>query len=220
MFKRRDTRSWLRVVVEAVYPRGGWRRAASYVMHRLRRLPDPPHKIARGIAAGVFVCFTPYFGLHFFMAAFLTFLMQGNIVASLLATFFGNPLTFPIIAAISLELGQWMLGTPDFGPPSEVFTEFGRASTELWHNITSLFTHDVAHWDRLGRFFWQVMWPYTVGGIIPGLIAAVICYMLALPAVEAYQRRRVNKVKERYLARQQAIEAAQAADREAERQEP
>jgi hypothetical protein len=43
--------------------RGRKRRAGpgprSYVMHRLRRLPDPPHKIARGIAAGVFVSFTP-----------------------------------------------------------------------------------------------------------------------------------------------------------------
>ena len=100
MFKRRETRSWLRAIAEFFYPRGGWRRAASYVGHRLRRLPDPPHRIARGIAAGVFVCFTPFFGLHFFMAAILAFLMQGNIVAALLATFFGNPLTFPFIAAI------------------------------------------------------------------------------------------------------------------------
>ena len=115
MFKRRDPKTWLRTFVEFIYPRGGWKRAASYVGHRLRRLPDPPHRIARGIAAGVFVCFTPYFGFHFFLAAGLAWVMQGNVVAALLATFFGNPLTFPIIAAISLELGQWMLGTPFSG---------------------------------------------------------------------------------------------------------
>ena len=203
MFKRRDPRTWLRTIAEFFYPRGGWRRAASYIGHRLRRLPDPPHRIARGIAAGVFVCFTPYFGFHFFLAAGLAFVMQGNVVAALLATFFGNPLTFPIIAAISLELGQWMLGAPNVGPMPDVFAAFGRASAELWHNITAIFTSDVAHWDRLSRFFWRVMWPYTVGGIIPGVFVSVGCYMLALPAVTAYQRRRVAKLKARYERRVQ-----------------
>ena len=135
------------------------------------------------------------------MAAILAFLMQGNIVAALLATFFGNPLTFPFIAAISLELGQWMLGAPNVGPLPDVFAEFGRASAELWHNINAMFNSDVAHWDRLGRFFWRIMWPYTAGGIVPGVITAVICYMLARPAVAAYQRRRVSKLKKRYEKR-------------------
>ncbi|WP_326973167.1 DUF2062 domain-containing protein [Candidatus Rhodobacter oscarellae] len=188
-------------MAEFFYPRGGWRRAASYIVHRLRRLPDPPHKIARGIAAGVFVCFTPFFGFHFFLAAGLAFVMQGNILASLLATFFGNPLTFPIIAAISLELGQWMLGTPGVGPLPDVFADFGRASAELWHNFQALFTSESAHWDRLGRFFWRVMWPYTVGGLVPGVIAGVAAYLLARPAVAAYQRRRISRLKARYERR-------------------
>lgn len=201
VFKRRKARTWLQAVVQIVYPRGGWRRAASYVVHRLRRLPDPPHKIARGVAAGVFVCFTPYFGFHFFMAVMLAYAMQANLVASLLATFFGNPLTFPIIAAICLEMGQWMLGTPNVGPLSEVFAGFGRASAELWHNVTAIFTAEEAHWNFMADFFWRVMWPYTVGGIIPGIVTAIAAYTLTLPAVRAYQRRRVSKLKARYAAR-------------------
>lgn len=170
-------------------------------MHRLRRLPDPPHKIARGVAAGVFVCFTPYFGLHFALAAGLAAMMQGNMLAALLATFFGNPLTFPFIAAVCLELGQWMLGTPNVGPLPEVFAGFGRASAELWHNFMALFTPEVARWDRLGDFFWRVMWPYTIGGIVPGIFAAIAAYGLALPAVKAYQRRRIANLKRRYETR-------------------
>jgi uncharacterized protein (DUF2062 family) len=174
-------------------------------MHRLRRLPDPPHKIARGVAAGVFVCFTPFFGLHFLLAAALAFVMEGNIVASLLATFFGNPLTFPLIAAVCLELGQWMLNTPNVGPLPEVFAGFGQASAELWHNITVPFTGELAHWDRLGDFFWRVMWPYTVGGIVPGVFISVGAYALTLPAVRAYQRRRIAKLKKRYDAKRSAV---------------
>ena len=128
------------MLADWVYPKGGWGRAISYVLHRLRRLPDPPHRIARGVAAGVFVCYTPFFGLHFFLAAFLAFLMQGNIVAALLATFFGNPVTFPLIAAACLELGNWMLGT-DYGLPLPmVFDAFTQATSQLWENFLAIFS--------------------------------------------------------------------------------
>ena len=48
VFKRRDRRSIWQILQETVYPRGGWARAASYISHRVRRLPDPPARIARG----------------------------------------------------------------------------------------------------------------------------------------------------------------------------
>ena len=215
MFKRRDTRSWLHVIGRVFYPKGGWGRAVSYVVHRLRRLPDPPHKIARGVAAGVFVCFTPFFGFHFFLAAGLAYVMQGNILAALLSTFFGNPITFPIIAAVSLEFGNWMLGIENGVPLQRVFGEFSRASVELWQNATAIFTSDVAHWTNLGNFFWRIAWPYTVGGIIPGIITAIAMYMLARPAVSAYQNRRIKKLKARFEKRKLALEKADA-DRESD----
>ncbi|MEO0916105.1 MAG: DUF2062 domain-containing protein, partial [Pseudomonadota bacterium] len=109
VFKRRTPRTYFELVSESFYPRGGWRRASQYVVHRLRRLPDPAHKISRGIAAGVFTSFTPFFGLHFIFSAALAWIMRANILAALLATFVGNPLTFPIIAAISMEIGSFIL---------------------------------------------------------------------------------------------------------------
>ncbi|MDJ0628071.1 MAG: DUF2062 domain-containing protein [Rhodobacter sp.] len=211
VFKRRTPRTWLQFIGAGFYPRGGWRRAVEYVVHRLRRLPDPPHKIARGVAAGVFVCFTPFFGFHFVLSAILAFIMQGNILASLLATFFGNPLTFPLIAALSLELGSWMLGVPGGVPLPEVFGAFSQASVELWRNFTAIFTPEVAHWDSLRVFFWRVFWPYTVGGLVPGTFAGVAAYMLALPAVRAYQNRRVKKLKERFEKRRTALKRAEVA---------
>ena len=97
-------------MVDSLWPRGGWSRAFHYVKHRMRRLPDSPERIARGIFAGVFASFTPFYGFHFFIAAGLAFLLRGNIVAGLMATFFGNPLTFVPIGAMSLNTGYYMLG--------------------------------------------------------------------------------------------------------------
>lgn len=197
VFKRRNQRTWMQFLGDSVYPKGGWSRAASYVMHRLRRLPDPPHKIARGVAAGVFVCFTPFFGFHFLFAAALAIVMQGNILAALLATFFGNPVTIPFIATVCIELGSWMLGYRDSVPLPELFGSFLQASVELWRNFTAIFTSEVTHWDRLVAFFWRVFWPYTVGGLVPGTIAGVLAYVLTLPAVAAYQKRRIKKLQAR-----------------------
>ena len=140
VFKRRTPRTYYQAVTESVYPKGGWRRAAWYVLHRLRRLPDPAHKISRGIACGIFVCFTPFFSLHFVLAAGLAWMVNGNLMAALLSTFFGNPLTFPFIAAVSMELGSWMLGQPII-PLPEVVSAFSDAAVGPgWTGFSSAFS--------------------------------------------------------------------------------
>ncbi len=198
MFKRRTRLTTLQAAAQFFYPRGGWTRAFSYTIHRLRRLPDRPHRIARGIFAGIFVSFSPLFGFHFVLAALVAWAIRGNILASLIATFFGNPITFPIIMSISVELGNWMLGQPGGMQIPQVVAAFSRASVELWHNITSLFTDEVAHWTSLGRFFWRVFLPYLIGGLIPGLIAGIAGYYLSLPLIGAYQKRRAKKIRARF----------------------
>ena len=209
VFKRRTKRTYARVLAEGLYPRGGWSRSLSYVLHRLRRLPDPPHKIARGISAGIFVCFTPFFGIHFFLAAILAFIMQGNILAALMATFFGNPFTFPIIATVSFEMGTWMLGMDGGVPLQQIVGEFSRASVELWMNLKAIFTDDIARWDRLARFYDRVFFPYLVGGIIPGIIVSVASYLMARPLIAAYQKQRIKRLKKRF-EKKRIAEAARA----------
>lgn len=204
VFKRRKPRTYVEIVSESLYPRGGWRRALRYVAHRLQRLPDPSHKISRGIAAGVFTSFTPLFGLHFFIAAGLAMAMRGNILASLLATFFGNPLTFPLIAAVSMELGSWMLGHP--GVPLPIVLEaFSNASYDIWHNFLAIFTAEKTNWGGLGLFWDRVFLPYLVGGIIPGIACAVASYILADPIIAAYQKARVARLKKRFAKRRERV---------------
>jgi len=195
VFKRRDRRSWGRVAFETVWPRGGWGRAAQYVQHRLRRLPDSPQRIARGIWSGVFISFTPLYGLHFLVSATLAWLIRGNVVAALLATFFGNPISFPIIAAISLRLGNLMLyGEFSAAGEGRLGEKFSGAFEDLWHNTVAIFTPEVAHWDGLSDFYWDVFLPFTIGGLIPGAITATVIYSISLPVITAYQNRRRGRI--------------------------
>ncbi|MEE9429021.1 MAG: DUF2062 domain-containing protein [Paracoccaceae bacterium] len=204
MFKRRKRRTFKEILTEGVYPRGGWSRAVSYVLLRLRRLPDPPHKIARGISAGIFICFTPFFGFHIILAVILAFVMQGNIIAAIMATFFGNPITFPIIASLAVELGSWMLGMQGGVHLPNIVTAFSNASLELWYNFTAMFTEEITHWDRLDWFYARVFKPYLVGGMVPGVFFGVLSYVVSRPLITAYQKNRIKRLKKKYQKRREA----------------
>lgn len=197
IFKRRNPRSWQQTMVESVYPRGGWRRGIAYLGHRLMRLPDQPHRIARGVAAGAFISFTPLFGLHFFGAMLVAWCLRGNLLASLIGTLVGNPLTFPFIAWASVELGHWMLGISLPIDLHGIITAFSGASIEIWNNIAALFTPEPTHWYRLRHFFSYIFLPYLVGGILPGILVGIITHYLTLPLVIAYQRLRQKRLRER-----------------------
>ena len=141
MFKRRDRKPLWQSLWHLVWPKGGWVRAFEYVKHRLRRLPDTPEKIARGISAGVFTSFTPFFGMHFIMAWLFARTLRGNVPAALLGTFFGNPLTYVPIAVSSLTMGHFLLGTrPDRTVHVTLMGKFSGAGSDLWHIFLAMFT--------------------------------------------------------------------------------
>lgn len=206
VFKRRDRRHWLTIIREAVYPRKGWRRAVEYVGHRIKRLPDTPHKIALGFSCGVFVSFSPLFGLHFLYAGLCAMIVRGNILAAFLGTFVGNPLTFPLIAAISYRLGLRILG---YGEDNDAALGLKDAMMQgihgLWSSFKSLIGFGEARWDEVGTFFTDVFIPYFVGGVIPGFVTAVIFYFLGRPLVAAYQKRRRARVKAMIKKRQMPL---------------
>lgn len=220
MFKRRKPLSYAQMWTEMFYPRSGWKRASKYVLHRLRRLPDRPHRVARGWAAGIFISFTPFFGFHLMGAALIAWIIRGNILAALLGTFVGNPLTTPFVALTATGLGRWILGVEGKFTPHLIFDEFTRAGSELWNNLLAPVTDRVAHWDQLLQFNEQIFTPYMVGGVIEGLPICIAIHYLTVPVIKAYHRHRERQMAER-IARAKARRAAElAAKAEASKAQP
>ena len=219
VFKRRDRRNWLRAIWEVIYPKGGWTRAFHYVKHRVRRLPDSPERIARGILAGVFTSFTPFFGLHFVVSVLLARVINGNLFASILATFFGNPLTFVPIAYSSLKTGYWLTGmNVDADPVRHGLGEmFYSASHDLWFNFKALFNNKIPEWAGLIEFYNDVFYPYMIGSLIPGVLSGLVCYYLSVPVIRAYQKRRNKGVLKARLARLKEKAAEKSAKKAAEK---
>jgi uncharacterized protein (DUF2062 family) len=214
VFKRRDKPPILARLREVLLPRRGWHRGIEYLGHRIRRLPDTPHRVALGFACGVFVSFTPFFGLHFLLAVGLARLVRGNLIAGLIGTAVGNPLTFPLIASVSLGLGRRILGHGVTGRDfSRIVDAFWQATVGLGQSLLSLVGFGEAQWGKLARLLVDVIWPYFVGGLLPGLVAAIAGYYLTRPIVAAHQARRRN----RRLARARSLLAGKQSEADAAR---
>ncbi len=193
VFRRRNPLSWREWLRQQIYPKGGLCRAGLYLWHRLRRLPDPPHRIARGVFAGTFVNFPPIFGIQMPAAALLAWAMRGNILAAVLATLLSNPLTTPLIAIVSLRFGHWLLGTGEDLNVTLIFAAFADAGQELWHNFRAAFGPEMAHWQGLARFWHRIYLPYLVGSILPGLVVSGLLAWLTVPVLTGYQRMRSRR---------------------------
>ena len=178
----------------------------------MRRLPDSPERIARGIWAGVFTTFTPFYGLHFIVAALIGRVMRANILAALMATFFGNPLTYVPIGIAALQTGHWILGAPVAPKEHRSFGgKFLDAGRDLQENFVAIFTDSQMDWTGLTAFFHQVFYPYLIGGILPGMICASIAYYISVPVLRAYQKRRRGMIKAKFEAlKHKAAQKAEA----------
>ncbi|MEE9590622.1 MAG: DUF2062 domain-containing protein [Hyphomicrobiaceae bacterium] len=183
LFKRRDPPSLSERVRVAIWPRRSWSRSTRYMVNRVGRLRDSTFAIAFGFACGVFVSFTPFVGFHFLLGGLLAFVGRGSIIASAFGTFFGNPLTLPLIWISSYKLGSWLLGGEGHFSAAVLRQGF----EELWPAILN------GSWDvskSAIEMLWPLIKPMTVGSVPLGLLTATICYYAVARLVEAYKQRR------------------------------
>ena len=207
VFKRRDKQSLLQRLRTLFFPKKGWRRGLRYVSYRVKRLPDTPHKIALGAAIGIFVCFSPIFGVHMALALVLVYIARANLAAAFIATIFGNPVTYPFIAALSLGVGRGLLGMnakdDDF---QSLHAAFWQASTDLWQLIKS-WVGFAERPDGLADFLSNLFFPYLLGGTILGLAAGALTYMLIKPLIRAFQIKRNQIIAARRQKRREQRES-------------
>ncbi len=188
LFKRRDRQSYTDVTRDWLWPKRGWRRAVNYVWHRVTRLSGSSHTIALGFAAGAFASFTPFLGLHFILGGLLAFAIGGNILASALGTFVGNPITFPFIWLLTFNFGSYLLGVDAAGG-----AEVAMPTISIWAAIAN----PGQLWTEFWTSVWPVIKPMMVGGVPLGFVAGSACYFPVKMTVNAYQKKRQAKLTRR-----------------------
>ncbi|MGC6476614.1 MAG: DUF2062 domain-containing protein [Parvibaculales bacterium] len=180
MFKRRKPKAIFENIREWIWPKSGWKRATQYVFHRLIRLDDGPQKIALGMACGAFASASPLVGTHFITAGILALIFGGNIIASTIGTWVGNPLTFPFIWLSTHRLGLYFLGQDTNAETPQITVEF-----LLDAPISALK---------------PILIPMFVGALPVGVFLALVTYFPSLWAVKGYklakQKRKLAKKSE------------------------
>jgi hypothetical protein len=131
-----------------------------------------------GVAAGVFASCTPFFGFHILIAMLVAWILRGNLIASAIGTFVGNPLTFPAIWFVVYEVGRYMVGAPVAADP------------DIAETLQS---------DRAFDMILPLLVPLTVGAIPVGIVLGCVSYVATRSGVEAYQLRRRRRLAARAL---------------------
>ena len=208
MFRRRKPLSVLKQLRAVIWPERGFRRLFSYLIQRIIRLPGTPASIASGFASGVATSFTPFLGLHFILAGALALLLRGNVLASAIGTFFGNPWTFILIWLADYEVGLGVIHAFGYGASLHVLSidELGAIMGNVMRFLS--FTGNTT-WADLSRDIEQVFMPMLIGGTVLGVTAWVSSFVLTLWAVKGW---RLHRAKRLLRAVHQAADVKEATD--------
>ena len=144
-------------------------RFISYYKLKLARLPASPHAVASGFACGSMVSFTPLLGLHFILAIVFAYLMRGNIVAALLGTIVGNPITFPFIWGLIYKVGAFVISTKHIEFNNEI-------------NFNMIITQT-----------YEIFLPMLLGGAILAIPVWLITYILTHSFISSYKKSKIKK---------------------------
>jgi len=162
MFKRRIKLTWLQTAKQAIWPKMGWLRAVQYYAKRTIRLTDTTENIAKGLASGTAMSFSPLVGTHILQAGLLTYILRGNLLASLVGTIIGNPWTFPFMWFASITLGSWIFAL--IGLPANIYLPDEVSLSILWELLLS---------EPL-----RILLPWFLGGYLCALISWPIAYFI------------------------------------------
>jgi uncharacterized protein (DUF2062 family) len=135
-------------------------------------LGDSPSRTALAFAIGVFLAFSPLYGLHTISVLVCAWVLRLNVVAMLAGSFINNPWTLlPILGAtmwVGLRLMPLGTGTP---------VGIGAPPPFAWGDVTVQML-----WHQLQPFFF----PFVVGATVLGIVCALIAYPLLLFGIRRY----------------------------------
>lgn len=129
----------------------------------LLHVQDSPHRLALSFAIGVWIAFNPLFGVHTAMALGLAFALRLSRAAMLLGAYVNNPWTVAPLYGAGTLLGCVLLGVPP-----------GGLADVNWSDGS------LALWSALKPF----LWPFVVGNLLLGVIAALPSYFLLRTLLE------------------------------------
>ncbi len=154
-----------------------WKRLKRFFIYRVLHVDDTPHRIALGVAIGMFITWSPTIPCQMILTLTFSALLRANKFVGVPFVWISNPLTVVPIYYPNYWLGATLLGCRSIG----------------WQELAALFRPDrgfsewmQAWWTASGH----ILLPLWVGSVIVGLCVAVPSYFLTRWAVIRYRQYR------------------------------
>lgn len=174
--------------------------AKDFCVLKVLHADDPPHRLALGIAIGMFVTFTPLIGLQMVLSVFLAWLLKANKLVGMPIVWISNPFTVIPIYYPCYAIGCKILGMPVVG---DEWDEIGEAWQELLSNPTT-------RWGDKFRFWWEnlldFVGPLWLGCMLVATVSGILSYYLSLYAIRKYRMRRWGQLMPPALTPTESIE--------------
>jgi len=127
-------------------------------IYSILSLDSHPGHIALGFAVGVFISFTPFFGLHTPIAIAAAFLLRLNKLTCVTGAWINTPITVVPILGLSYKLGRFLRGRP--------VNELPLSGGLEWHN--------------LAKYAKSLILGTSILGFCAAIIAYFVCYYLVV----------------------------------------
>ncbi len=151
------------------------------ILRPLVSMDGTPRAKALSFGVGIFVAFTPTYGLHTLTALLISWIFRLSFPIVLLASWVNNPWTiFPIF------ISSYMVGRFVFSFCPFLYTPYSLKS--LYHQLAQLSWKD--WFSQAPAILIHEGLPYMVGSLILGTAAAFVSYFLVLKILEAKESRK------------------------------
>ncbi|GFM35586.1 DUF2062 domain-containing protein [Desulfovibrio psychrotolerans] len=155
---------------------------------KLLRLKATTHSIAIGLAVGVLVGFMPIIPFQTVVAVALAFLVRGSKIPAAIGTWVSNPVNVIPFYSLMYYVGKAVL---PFDVPRLDFRNL-----EL---------------EAMIQQGWGLVLTMFAGGMLMGIPAAFLTYVLSFKAVHGYRQKRMIRLIKKYQLKQGNREGAEAA---------
>lgn len=153
----------------------------------LLRLRGSPEAIARGLAIGLVVAFTPTIGFQTVLSLGLATLLDANRPISIVPGFLTNPVTIPPVYAFTYYVGSFLWPGPEAGRVADAMRGVARELSAL--DALAL-RAQLEVFVGLGI---DVFMPMMIGGLLVGGLLAAVAYPLTVRLVVDLRGRRARR---------------------------
>jgi uncharacterized protein (DUF2062 family) len=136
-------------------------------------LDDPPWRLALSLAVGVFISFTPFYGLQTLLAIGVAFVVRLNRMATVAGTWLNLPWFAPLVYAGALRVGTLMVPDPGGARGAWLAHLLSQPGSISWRDLPALLDY--------------VSLPLFVGTSVLGGVAGIVTYLVSFHLISRRQ---------------------------------